>query len=172
MEAIVVPHCPKWRDEFEQEAFELKQAMGDSALAVHHIGSTSIEGILAKPIIDILIEVHSFADVDQANSAMVNLGYEVMGEFGIKGRRYFRKNNVEGIRTHHVHVFTTGSQGAIRHLAFRDYLRAHPEIAQQYSNLKAALTKADTTNMEGYISGKDPFIKEWEARAVKWYKAR
>jgi GrpB-like predicted nucleotidyltransferase (UPF0157 family) len=170
MNVTIVPHNTEWRHQFEGEASSLKHALWDNALTIHHIGSTSIPHILAKPIIDILIEVQSLIEVDKANNAMIDIGYEVMGEFGIKSRRYFRKNNPQGTRTYHIHVFETGSPDLVRHLAFRDYLRTHPEIAQQYSSLKAKLVSKADTDQDAYINGKDPFIKEWEARAVDWYK--
>jgi GrpB-like predicted nucleotidyltransferase (UPF0157 family) len=118
----VVPHNPRWRDAFATEAKQLAAALGENIVAIHHIGSTAIPTIYAKPIIDVLVEVRELAEVDAQSSAMQSLGYEVMGEFGIAGRRYFRKDNHEGIRTHHIHVFEVGSAQVIRHLAFRDYL--------------------------------------------------
>ena len=86
----VVPHDPKWRQVFEVESQPVIEALGDNVLAIHHIGSTAIPGIYAKPIIDLLIEVKDIVKVDGQGSAMELLGYEVMGEFGIPDRRYFR----------------------------------------------------------------------------------
>jgi GrpB-like predicted nucleotidyltransferase (UPF0157 family) len=104
---VVVPHNPLWRDAFDVEAERVAAALGETVVAVHHIGSTAIPNIHAKPVIDLLIEVRDIADVDQRSAAMESIGYEVMGEFGIAGRRYFRKDNEEGIRTHQIHVFAT-----------------------------------------------------------------
>jgi GrpB-like predicted nucleotidyltransferase (UPF0157 family) len=99
---------------------------------------------------------------------MESLGYQVMGEFGIPGRRYFRKDNHEGIRTHQIHAFKAGSAEVVRHLAFRDYLIAHPEDAQKYSELKRRLAEENSQNMDGYIDGKDGFIKETDQKAAQW----
>lgn len=99
---------------------------------------------------------------------MESLGYEVMGEFGIPGRRYFRKDNREGIRTHQIHVFEAGSAQVERHLAFRDYLIAKPEDARKYSDLKRKLAQENPQNMDRYINGKGDFIKEMDRRAAQW----
>lgn len=164
----VVPHNPNWRDEFVAESSRVAMAL-EAVVAVHHIGSTSIPKIYAKPVIDLLVEVSDINQVDRCNAAMQALGYEVMGEYGIPGRRYFRKDNKAGQRTHHVHVFKAASPHVERHLAFRDYMIAHPEAAQQYSELKQALMrKLQPTDIEGYMDGKDSFIKEMEQRAMAW----
>ena len=134
-------------------------------------GSTAIPGIHAKPSIDILLEVADLAGLDARAAAMVELGYEPKGEFGIPGRRYFRKDSAEGIRTHQVHAFQAGDAGIERHLAFRDYLMAHPAIAKSYTVLKQQLADAHPDDIEAYMDGKDAFIKEHEARAMAWRKA-
>jgi GrpB-like predicted nucleotidyltransferase (UPF0157 family) len=164
----VVPHDPRWRDAFEAEAKHLAAALGENVVAIHHIGSTGIPGIYAKPIVDLLVEVRDLADVDGRSPAMESLGYVVMGEYGIPGRRYFRKNNREGNRTHHVHAFRAGSEEVVRHLAFRDYMIAHPADAQRYSELKRQLAEEHPHSMDAYMDGKDGFIKEMERRAAEW----
>jgi GrpB-like predicted nucleotidyltransferase (UPF0157 family) len=122
----------------------------------------------AKPIIDILLLVEDINRLDEQSPAMEGLGYEVMGEYGIKGRRYFRKEDASGTRTHHVHSFQIDSPEFERHLAFRDYMIAHPEKAQQYSTLKQKLARAHPDDIEAYMDGKDPFIKEHEVSATDW----
>jgi GrpB-like predicted nucleotidyltransferase (UPF0157 family) len=165
----VVPHNPAWQNEFEHESKQVASALGKNVVAVHHIGSTAIPNIYAKPVIDLLVEVNDITQVDESSSEMEALGYEAMGEFGIPGRRYFRKDNEAGVRTHHVHTFETDSPAIERHLAFRDYMMAHPEDAQQYSELKRALMKKlHGSDIEGYMDGKDGFIKQMEKRAVAW----
>jgi GrpB-like predicted nucleotidyltransferase (UPF0157 family) len=91
-----------------------------------------------------------------------------MGEYGIPGRRYFRKDDPEGVRTHHVHAFQAGSDEVVRHLAFRNYLRAHPADAQRYSELKRKLAREHPREMDAYMDGKDGFIKEMDRRAAAW----
>ena len=164
----VVAYSPQWRDAFEAEAKHVSAALGENVVAIHHIGSTAIPNIYAKPIVDLLGEVRDITEVDGQSSVMELIGYEVMGEFGIPGRRYFRKNNREGIRTHQIHAFETGSAEVERHLAFRDYMIANPEDAQRYSELKRQLAKEHPQSMDGYMDGKDGFIKEMDRRAAQW----
>ena len=140
--------------------------MGDGVVAIHHIGSTAISGIRAKPVIDMLIVVREVAWLDMRDSRMTALGYEVMGEFGISGRRYFRKDNAGGERTHQVHAFQLGSAQIARHLAFRDYLNAHPDVAAQYDALKEHLAEQFPTDISRYTDGKDAFIAKVDALAV------
>lgn len=164
----VVPPNAQWRNEFEKEAECLAAALGENVVAVHHIGSTAIPNIYAKPVIDLLVEVKDITELDERSSVMRSLGYEVMGEFGISGRRYFRRDNQEGIRTHQIHSFETGSAQIERHLAFRDYMIAHPEDARKYSELKRKLAEENPQNINGYMDGKDGFIKEIDRKAGQW----
>lgn len=167
MKVEVVPHDAAWRSKFVDESNLITPVLGDNLVIIHHIGSTSIPGIYAKPIIDILVEVKDITKVDEPNAAMTALGYEAMGEFGIPGRRFFRKNT-ESQRSHHVHIFAANSPDIKRHLAFRDYMIAHPEDAQKYSELKRQLAKLYPENIYGYMDGKDGFIKEMERKALAW----
>jgi GrpB-like predicted nucleotidyltransferase (UPF0157 family) len=164
----VVPHNPNWCGAFETESKQIADALGENAIAIQHIGSTSIATIHAKPIIDILVAVRSIDKVNDRNSAMQAIGYACMGEFGISDRRFFRKDNAAGIRTHHIHTFEINSAQIDRHLAFRDYLNAHPEAAREYSELKQALAQKYPTDIQGYMDGKDGFIKEIDRQAAHW----
>jgi GrpB-like predicted nucleotidyltransferase (UPF0157 family) len=172
IEIVVVPHDPIWATEFEREASRIREALGISVADVHHIGSTSVPNIYAKPIIDILVETTDLNAIDANTLNMTAGGYEAMGEFGLPGRRYFRRDNAQGIRTHHVHVFEKGSDSVERHLAFRDYLIAHPAHAQLYSAMKRELAPLCANDMEKYMDGKDPFIKNTEILALKWFRSR
>lgn len=167
MKLVVVPHDPNWNHAYESEAKLIAAALGFNVVAVHHIGSTAIPDIYAKPVIDFLVEVRDINEVDGQSAAMKKLGYEVMGEFGIPGRRYFRKDNPAGVRTHQVHTFAAGSDQVTRHLAFRDYLIEHPDVALEYSNLKRNLAEKHPDNPDAYMDGKDDFIKSVDARATK-----
>jgi GrpB-like predicted nucleotidyltransferase (UPF0157 family) len=110
-EIEAVPYDPLWRKAFEAEAKNVGSVLGENVVAIHHIGSTAIPNIYAKPVIDLLVEVKDITEVDGRSLAIEALDYEVMGEFGISGRRYFRKDNEEGIRTHHAFE-TVGEVGA------------------------------------------------------------
>ncbi len=110
--------------------------------------------------------------VTEQTPAMVALGYEAMGEYGLVGRRYFRKENPPGIRTHHVHIYEIYSPEIERHLAFRDYMIAHPEEAEQYSQLKQKLAQKYPQDIEGYMDGKDEYVKRIERKAIQWQKLK
>lgn len=168
MKVTVVPHDDRWKDAFESEAARVAEALGDNVIAVHHIGSTSIASIYAKPVIDLLVEVESLEQVDGGSGRVAALGYEVMGEFGIPGRRYFRKDSSPGVRTHQIHIFLAGTPEAVRHIAFAEYMRAHPEEAQRYSDLKRRLGAEYPEDIEGYNLGKDSYVKEIEKKALAW----
>lgn len=170
MGIVVVSHDPRWKMAFEDEARAVEHALGNTPIQLHHIGSTAIPGILAKPIIDLLGTVAALSLVDARAPAFERIGYGVMGAYGIEGRRYFRKCDLNGTRTHHLHVFEDGSHHVERHLAFRDYLIAYPEIAQEYSTLKKGLTTNDAPSWDAYIEGKDPFVRRVEAEAVAWFR--
>ena len=94
-----------------------------------------------------------------------------MGEFGIAGRRYFRKDSDAGIREYQVHVFEAGSEEVERHIAFRDFMQAHPEMAKRYSDLKRQLADEHRRDTKQYTEGKDAFIKEMERKALAWRRS-
>ncbi len=168
----VIAHDPAWKSMYQTETEKIVSVLGKTILRSHHIGSTSIPGIFAKPVIDILLEVDDINQVDASNSAMKELGYEVIGEYGIIGRRFFRKDNEAGLRTYHVHAYQSDNPEIARHLAFRDYMVAHPDEAQNYSALKQQLAQAHPDDYPAYIAGKDSYIKEQEAKAMAWWAAR
>lgn len=167
MRVRMVPHDPKWRQEFRQEAARISAATGSNVVRVHHMGSTAIPTIYAKPVIDILLVVQDLAALDEKQLEMEALGYEARGEYGIAGRRFFRRDDKHGDRTHQVHAFEDGSPQIARHLAFRDYMIAHPETAQEYSDLKRELAAKHPEDIEAYMDGKDEFIQEVDKRAAQ-----
>jgi GrpB-like predicted nucleotidyltransferase (UPF0157 family) len=167
----VVPHDPNWSGLFGIECGRIADALGDIVAALHHIGSTAVPGIPAKPIIDMLLEVSDLGELDRRAPRMESLGYEAKGEFGIPGRRYFRRDDEHRVRTHQMHAFHFGSEDVVRHLAFRDYMIAHPQIAQSYGDLKRQLAARFPSDMEAYMDGKDAFVKEHQAKALSWRAA-
>ena len=167
----VVPHDPAWKGRFEAEAAALRSALGDEALAVYHIGSTSVPGLRAKPTIDVLIEVREIGKLEGLEAEMAGRGYEAWGEYGIPGRRFFTRDRGPD-RLFNVHAFGTGSPEVERHLAFRNYLAEHPETARAYGVLKGDLAERFPADMEAYMDGKDAFIKRVEREAVTWSRTR
>ena len=164
----IVPYNPAWPETFEKEAKLLHQTLGGVAKKIHHIGSTAVPGLGAKPIIDILIEVSSLEQLDALNGTMESIGYEPKGELGISRRRYFQKGGLD--RTHQIHAFQSGDSHVVRHLAFRDYLRDNPETAREYEQLKTAVAKTCGNDLGRYCDGKDEFVKRLEAKALQSYK--
>ena len=167
----VVPHNPNWAAQFQSEADRIRAALNSEIINIHHIGSTAIPGISAKPVLDLLIEVISLERIDQLDEVMIGLGYKPKGEFGLPRRRFFTKNNARHIRTHHLHMFEQGDSELARHLDFRDYMLAHPAEAKRYGQLKEKLAAQFPDDMDAYIAGKDAFIKECDRRAKVWRAA-
>jgi len=165
---ILKPHDPRWASEFARESAVLASALGGAISVIHHVGSTAILGIHAKPIIDMLAVTEDLSFLDESTTPITNLGYEALGEFGISGRRYFRKDNSAGERTHQIHAFQIGSAQITRHLAFRDYLLAHPTVAHDYDMLKHRLTAKFPKDIRSYTNGKDSFIKDIDSHAAAW----
>ena len=165
---VLVPYDSNWANAFTREAARLADSLGGVPLELHHIGSTAIPGLDAKPVIDILAVVPRVEMLDDRGAAFESLGYEAMGEFGIVGRRYFRKNDHTGRRSHQIHGFSAGSANITRHLDFRDYLRAHSDARQAYAALKHRLAAECVDDMSCYSEGKSSFIRDVERRAAIW----
>lgn len=146
---------PDWPVLFASEAKAIKAVLGASVINIHHIGSTAVPGLAAKPIIDILLEVADITALTRANP-LKTLHYQARGESGIAGRRYFIKGG--SVRTHHLHGFITGDANIARHLAFRDYLRANPAAAAEYAEVKRNAARACHNNGSVYAALKAPFL--------------
>ena len=167
--AEVVSYNSNWGEMYKEESGKIKNILNDIIIDIHHIGSTAISGIKAKPVIDILVEVKNIEEVDKYNHKMKELGYEVMGEYGIPKRRFFRKGGNN--RTHHIHIFQVGNEEIERHIDFKKYLIAHPDIGRGYSKLKEKLVNRYTYDVENYTNGKSDFIKEIDRKAkLRWKK--
>jgi GrpB-like predicted nucleotidyltransferase (UPF0157 family) len=160
----VVPHDPAWAQAARNESARLLAVFAPRLLRIHHIGSTAIPGIKAKPVIDLLVEVDDIQVIDTYNDRIVGLGYLPKGEYGITGRRFFIKGT-EDIRTHHIHVYQAGNADIARHIEFRDYLRVHPKEAQAYSLIKEHLAQKFPHDADNYVKGKTDFIKDIEQKA-------
>lgn len=168
---IVLDYDPIWEKSFQEEAGKIRSILKDNCVAVHHIGSTAVPGLAAKPIIDIMPVVKNLAEVDRVSAEFKEIGYEYLGEFGIKGRRYLRKGGDE--RTHQIHIFAENDTENIdRHLAFRDYMRTHEREREAYSQLKKALARRFPWDIDGYCDGKEEFVKRIEQAALSQYKGQ
>lgn len=164
---VIVPHDPRWAAAFEGEAAQLRPIFGNELLALHHIGSTAVPGLAAKPILDLMPVVRDITQVDSLNEALAGLGYQARGENGIPDRRYFTRGE-DAHRTHHMHCYGPDSPEVSRHLDFRDYLRAHPATAEEYGRLKAVLAQQFPNDITAYVAGKAGFILETLHQAQAW----
>ncbi|MGG3508547.1 GrpB family protein [Paenibacillus lautus] len=168
MKVTVVEYDPNWKTDYLKEEQAINEILQEELVKSYHIGSTSVPNLKAKPIIDILLVVNDIGELDNYSAQFENLGYEVMGEFGIKGRRYFRKGGDD--RTHQIHAFQYDYiQEIERHLSFRDYLCENPKICKEYGDLKSKLADQYPTDIESYGDGKDDFVKKIEKEALKWH---
>jgi GrpB-like predicted nucleotidyltransferase (UPF0157 family) len=167
----LVEHSPEWAAMAEARSASLREAIGDNLIVIHHIGSTAIPGIKAKPVIDLLPLVKDLDALDAKQAAVEALGYEWRGEFGLPGRRYFcmSKNR---IRLVNVHCYCEDNPGVARHLAFRDYLRAYPMVAKAYEMEKIRAATLHPDNVLTYNDAKNDWIKETERKAMAWYSKR
>jgi GrpB-like predicted nucleotidyltransferase (UPF0157 family) len=165
----VVPYDPRWRTQFEEEAGVMAGVFGAKLVDVHHFGSTAVEGMWAKPIVDLMVVVEVIETADALTPQLEAIGYTAQGEYGIAGRRFFFKGSYNE-RSHHLHVYAVGNEQIDRHLAFRDYMRAHPALADEYSELKRQLAYCYPQDMDSYIAGKHEFIQQHERLAMDWWR--
>jgi GrpB-like predicted nucleotidyltransferase (UPF0157 family) len=154
----IVPYQPDWPAAFRAEQQALMAALDGPVIGLHHIGSTAVPGLAAKPILDLLLVVTDLALLDAQSASLTALGYVAKGENGIPGRRYFCKGGAQ--RSHHLHAFTPQAPQILQHLAFRDCLRNHPETATAYAALKTQLARQYPQDPARYQAGKAEFIQQ------------
>ena len=158
----------QWPLKFSEEKQAISAVLKENCIAIYHIGSTSVKGLAAKPVIDIMAVVRSLERADAVEKDFAEAGYEYLGEFGIPGRRYLRKGGDE--RTHQIHIFQADDlHNIIRHLAFRDFLRAHAKEREKYAKLKKQLAKDFPYDIDGYCVGKEEFVRKTEEQALSIY---
>lgn len=150
----VVSYSSKWPNIFNVEAEKIKTALGDNLVEIHHIGSTSVPGLAAKPIIDMIPVVTDIKAVDSCNDAMAQLGYDIKGEFGIPFRRFFKKDGFN------IHVYRMGNPEIERHVKFRDWLTKHPHERENYQKLKMKLAEKHAYDIFSYCMGKEEFVSK------------
>ena len=171
MPAEVIPilneYDPRWPKKAKRLIARLR-ALGDGIVEVHHIGSTAIPGLPAKPIIDLLPIVESFTWLDGRRDALEAAGCQWKGEYGICHRRYCKLHDSRGHFSAHVHFYELGSRHIVRHLAFRDYLRAHPDVAQAYAAVKRRAEQASEGDTTAYSLAKAEWVSNIEKLALKW----
>jgi GrpB-like predicted nucleotidyltransferase (UPF0157 family) len=153
----IVPYRSDWPSQFQYHRERIKNTLGSTALRIEHIGSTSVEGLAAKPIVDILVVVSNPAKEDTYPAGMLSAGYELrVREPEFHEHRMFRTPE----RDVHIHFFPADSGEIERHLLFRDFLRANPETCDRYAALKRELSTRDWESMNAYANAKTAFIED------------
>ena len=154
----VVPYQSGWKELFAREADLLRSALGEKALCIEHIGSTSIPGMASKPILDIMVAVVSLTQATELIPVVEELGYEYKPHDTIPERLFFAKEHPPENRTHHLNLTKQGSGFWKNQLAFRDYLRAHDQIAAEYADLKKRLAEEYAHTHQLDPDGKSEFV--------------
>ena len=156
-EVHLAEYDPDWPGEFIAESRMIREVLGEKVVDVHHVGSTAVNNLIAKPIIDLLVEVADLEPIDAMTESFMEAGYEVRGESGLPGRRFLTRNE-EGQRTHDIHIFQTGHDEIAQMLLFRDRLRENPDVASSYADLKRELAAKFHDDVLRYTQEKTEFI--------------
>jgi Uncharacterized conserved protein len=197
MKIQVEKYNPRWKQDFEAVRDELNRLVGFLHPQIEHIGSTSVEGLSAKPIIDILVGLENEKELDEVILPLMNHDYIYYEKYNLylPDRRFFVKHKVNpetlslpnifrenddvpantnehNNRLAHIHVWPRNSEHWMRHIAFREYLKTHSEVRVEYQKLKEQLSRREWTDGNEYNEAKDLFIKTEERKAVDWYRAR
>lgn len=190
MKVVIEPYNGNWKAAFDKELQNISSALQDLNPAIEHIGSTAIKDIWAKPIIDILVGVERESDLDDIIEPMIEAGYTYVKKVEplMPYRRFFVKLTGANNQIIHagderrfgeelqslvnIHILEKDTEHWIRHIAFRDYIKVHHEVRQQYAKLKKEIVKVDLSDHMEYNSYKDEFIKKVEKDALAWYRLK
>ncbi len=157
---VVLPYDAKWKSDFENIRQDIKSAIGDLIIGIEHIGSTSVEGLSAKPCIDIDVVIRDYSVFETVVSKLETIGYIHEGNFGIKDREAFKYLNKPHLQAHHLYVCPRYSEELHRHITFRDFLRNNAEAVEKYSLVKKTAAELFPDDIEKYIEYKSPCIEE------------
>jgi GrpB-like predicted nucleotidyltransferase (UPF0157 family) len=158
-EVVLYPYDAAWPGRYERWRALILEACGEAIVEIHHIGSTSVPGMLAKPVIDIMPGLARFEDGREMVAGMEGLGFEARGEYGIPLRHYFHRPDV------HVHAYPVGQSQWWDQLLFRDYLRGHAEAREAYAALKEELRRSFRFDRVAFSDHKSEFVAEVLAKA-------
>jgi len=159
-EVIVLPYDRTWKAAFEEIRNEIQSVIGDLAIGIEHVGSTSVEGMSAKPCIDIDVVIKDYSVFDLVVDRLGKLGYIHEGNLGIKDREAFKYSNKQHLKTHHLYVCPRYSEELHRHITFRDFLRNNAEAVKKYSLAKETAARLHPNDIDKYIECKSPCIEE------------
>jgi GrpB-like predicted nucleotidyltransferase (UPF0157 family) len=153
---IVVPYDETWKIEFEIIREELLNVLNGHIISIEHVGSTSVEGLAAKPIIDIDIIIKDYNSFEMIKTKLASAGYFYEGDLGIKDRQVFKYEDKPHLMKHHLYVCPEYSEELKRHMAFRDYLRVHKEDCDWYGEIKLLAAKYYPEDIDSYMKAKKP----------------
>ena len=157
---IVLPYDEAWESAFKSIKSEIKAALGDIAIGIEHIGSTSVKGMSAKPCVDVDVVICDYSVFDDVVQRLNAIGYIHEGDLGIKGREAFKYADKPHLMTHHLYVCPSDSAELHRHITFRDFLRGNPEAVKMYSQIKEKAAELFPNDIDGYIQYKSPCIEQ------------
>jgi GrpB-like predicted nucleotidyltransferase (UPF0157 family) len=157
---VVLPYDKAWSAAFEKIRKEIEGAVGDLIIGIEHVGSTSVEGMSAKPCIDLDVVIKDYSVFDKVIGKLESIGYTHEGDLGIKDREAFKYTNKPHLMEHHLYVCPAYSEELRRHITFRDFLRKDPDAARRYSAVKEEAARLFPSNIDKYIEYKSPCIKE------------
>ena len=157
---IVLPYDEAWKSDFEKIKNELENSLGDCIIGIEHVGSTSVEGLSAKPCIDIDVIIKDYSVFETVVNRLNAIGYIHEGNLGIPNREAFKYSEKPHLQKHHLYVCPQDSEELRRHITFRDFLRSHPEAVRKYGQIKEAAAERFPNDIDGYIRYKSPCIEE------------
>lgn len=157
---VVLPYDEKWKGEFEKIKAELENALESLIVSVEHVGSTAVEGICAKPIIDIDVVISDYSIFETVVEKLRRIGYMHEGDLGIKGREAFAYEEKPHLQKHHLYVCPENSEELRRHIVFRNFLQMNSEAAKKYGDVKRKAAELFPDNIEKYMEYKSSCIKE------------
>ncbi|GGD76879.1 GrpB family protein [Paenibacillus nasutitermitis] len=154
----VVPYDPVWKEQFRQIRSMIEGYIGDLILGIEHVGSTSVEGLPAKPIIDLDAVMEDYSMLPAIVERLAKAGFEHQGNLGIEGREAFNPTVPDGFMKYHLYVCPKDGKGYLEHIAFRDYLRSHEAARREYASIKMKLAKQHRHDIDSYCDGKSEFV--------------
>mgnify|MGYP003307386504 CR=1 FL=1 len=157
---VVVPYDEAWKNAFEEIKTEIEAEIGALIIGIEHVGSTSVEGMSAKPCIDIDVVIRDYSVFDAVVQKLNAIGYIHEGDLGIKDREAFKYTDKPHLMLHHLYVCPQDSEELRRHITFRDFLRSNPEAVRKYSLIKEKAAELFPNDIDGYIEYKSPCIEE------------
>ncbi len=159
-EIQIISYNPAWKKEFQKISVMIRRLIGDLIIKIEHVGSTSVKGLAAKPVIDIDVVIEDYRTFPEVTDRLEKAGYIYQGNLGIEGREAFQRRFNDGFMKYHLYVCPSDGKGYLEHMALRDYLREHEDERKKYQLLKIELAKKHRFDIDSYCDGKTNFIKQ------------